>query len=48
VLGCAQGRYGILHLAEDSLLVGVKLTDVPPGIGTRQDVLAQYRLTPEH
>ena len=41
----AQGYYGILHLAEDSLLMGVKLKDVPPGIGTRQEVLAKYRLT---
>jgi hypothetical protein len=41
----ALGYYGIFHLAEYSLLVGVKLKDVPPGIGTRQDVLAKYRLT---
>jgi hypothetical protein len=40
----AQGDYGICHLTEYSLLVGVKLKDVPPGIGTRQDVLAKYRL----
>jgi hypothetical protein len=45
VIVCAQGYYGIFHLAEYSLLVGVKLKDVPPGIGTRQDVLANYRLT---
>jgi len=45
VIVCAQGYYGIFHLAEYSLLVGVKLNDVPPGIGTRQDVLAKYRLT---
>jgi hypothetical protein len=25
--------------------VGVKLKDVPPGIGTLQDVLAKYSLT---
>jgi hypothetical protein len=42
---CAQGDDGIVHLAEYSLLVGVKLKDVPPGLGTRQDVLATYRLT---
>ena len=41
VIVCAQGYYGIFHLAEYSLLVGVKLKDVPPGIGTRQDVLAK-------
>lgn len=45
VIVFAQGYYGIFHLAEYSLLVGVKLKDVPPGIGTRQDVLANYRLT---
>jgi hypothetical protein len=41
----AQGSYGLFHLAEYALWVGVKLKDVPPGIGTRQDVLAKYRLT---
>jgi hypothetical protein len=45
VIVFAQGYYGIFHLAEYSLLVGVKLKDVPPGIGTRQDVLAKFRLT---
>jgi hypothetical protein len=45
VIVFAQGTYGIFHLAEYSLLVGVKLKDVPPGIGTRQGVLANYRLT---
>jgi len=45
VIVFAQGYYGLFHLAEYSLLVGVKLKDVPPGIGTRQDVLAKYRLT---
>jgi Transposase DDE domain len=45
VIVFAQGYYGIFHLAEYSLLVGVKLKDVPPGIGTRQDVLVKYRLT---
>jgi hypothetical protein len=44
VIVFAQGYYGIFHLAEYSLLVGVKLKDVPPGIGTRQDVLAQFGL----
>ena len=45
VIVCAQGYYGIFHLAEYSLLLGVKRTDVPPGIGTRQEILAKYRLT---
>jgi hypothetical protein len=40
----AQGAYGSFHLAEYSLLVGVKLKDRPPGMGTRQDRLAQYGL----
>jgi hypothetical protein len=41
----AQRWYGIFHLAEFALLVGVKLKDVPPGIGTPQEVLAKYGLT---
>jgi hypothetical protein len=45
VIVCAHGYYGIFHLAEYSLVVGVKLKDVPLGIGTHQDVLAKYRLT---
>jgi hypothetical protein len=45
VIVFAQGYYGIFHLAEYSLLLGVKLKDVPPGIGSRQDILANYQLT---
>jgi hypothetical protein len=41
----AQGCYGIFHLAEYSLLLGVNIKDRPPGIGTRQQLLAKYRLT---
>ena len=44
VIVFAQGCYGIFHLAEYSLLLGVKLKDVPPEIGSRQQVLAKYRL----
>jgi hypothetical protein len=44
VIVFAQGYYGIFHLAEYSLLVGVKLKDRPPGIETRQDILAKYKL----
>jgi DDE family transposase len=44
VIVFAQGHYGIFHLAEYSLLLGVKLKDVPPDIGSRQQVLAKYRL----
>jgi hypothetical protein len=45
VIVFAQEWYGIFPIAEFALLVGVKLKDVPPGIGTLQDVLAKYRLT---
>jgi hypothetical protein len=44
VIVFAQGHYGIFHLAEYSLLVGVKLKDVPHEIGTRRQVLARYGL----
>jgi len=47
VIVFAQGYYGIFHLAEYSLLVGVKLKDRPPGIGTRQEILATYGLSPK-
>jgi len=42
---CAQGGYGIVHLAAFVLLVGVKLKDVPPSVGALQEVLAKYELT---
>jgi hypothetical protein len=48
VIVFAQGHYGIFHLAEYSLLVGVKLKDRPPGVGTRRDILAKYRLITRH
>jgi hypothetical protein len=44
VIVFAQGYYGIFHIAEYSLLVGVKLKDVPPEIGSRQQVVAKYEL----
>ena len=44
VIVFAQGYYGIFHLAEYSLLLGVKLKDRPPGIGSQQEILAKYRL----
>jgi DDE family transposase len=44
VIVFAHGYYGIFHLAEYSLLVGVKLKDVPPEIGSRQQVLTKYKL----
>jgi hypothetical protein len=45
VIVFAQGYDGIFHIAEHSLLLGVRLKDTPPGLGTRQDILAKYRLT---
>jgi hypothetical protein len=44
VIVCAQGYDGIFHSAEYSLLLGVRLKDTPPGIGTPQEILAKYRL----
>lgn len=44
VIVLAQGYYGIFHLAEYSLLLGVKLKDVPPEVGSRQQVLAKFKL----
>jgi hypothetical protein len=44
VIVFAQGHYGIFHLAEYSLLLGVKLKDVPPDIGSLQQVLAKFRI----
>ena len=45
VIVCAQGSYGIFHVAEYSLLLGAKRKDVPPGIGTLQEIRARYGLT---
>jgi hypothetical protein len=45
VIVFAQGDYGIFYVAEYALLLGAKLKDVPPGIGTLSEVLARYRLT---
>jgi hypothetical protein len=42
VIVFAQGHYGIFHLAKYSLLLGVKLKDVPPDIGSRQQVFAKF------
>jgi hypothetical protein len=48
VIVFAQGYYGIFHVAEYSLLVGVEPKDRPPGIGTRRDVPAKYKLITRH
>jgi hypothetical protein len=44
VIILAQGYYGIFPLAEYSRLLGVKLKDRPPGIGSPQAILAKSRL----
>jgi hypothetical protein len=44
VIVFAQGPYGSFQLAEYSLRSGVKLKDVPPGIGPLPEILAKYRL----
>jgi Transposase DDE domain len=44
VIVFAQGYYGIFHISEFALLMGVKLKDAPPGIGTRYDILAKHGL----
>ena len=44
VMVFAQGYYGILHLAEPSLWLGVQLKDVPPDIGSLRQVSAKYAL----
>jgi hypothetical protein len=43
----AQRWYGIFPIAAFALLVGGKLKDVPPGLGTPQEVLTKYTLTAE-
>jgi len=47
VIVFAQGAYGIFHIAEFALLMGVNIKDVPPGIGTCQEILAKYGLAPK-
>jgi hypothetical protein len=45
VMVFAQGFYGIFHLAAYALVLGAQRKDRPPGVGTRQQVLAKFRLT---
>ena len=47
VIVFAQGAYGIFHIAVFALLMGAKLKDVPPELGTRREILAQYGLPPK-
>jgi hypothetical protein len=44
VIVFAQHVYGIFHVAEYSMLLGVKLKQPPPGVGTSQEILAKYGL----
>ena len=44
VISCAEDDDGSLHRAADARLLGVTRKDVPPGIGTRQAILATYGL----
>jgi hypothetical protein len=44
VIVFAQGCYGIFHLAEYSLLLGGKIKDRPPGIGSQREILTKYKL----
>jgi hypothetical protein len=44
VIVLAAGHYGLFHLAAYSLLLGVKRKDIPPEIGSHQQVLAKYGL----
>jgi hypothetical protein len=47
VIVFAQGAYGLFHLTVFALLMGAKLKDVPPEIGTRREIFAKYGLPPE-
>lgn len=44
VIVFAPGDDGILQLAEYSMLLGAKLKDGPPGLGTLPEVLARYKV----
>jgi len=46
VIVFAQHFYGIFHVAEYSMLLGVKLRKRPLGIDTPQEILAKYGLGP--
>lgn len=38
--------YGIFHLAEMSVLCGMRLREVPPEVGTREEIFRRYGLEP--
>ncbi len=39
-------KYGIFHVAEYSILGGVRIKDIPQHLGSRQAILARYGLSP--
>jgi len=39
-------RYGIFHVAEFAVLAGLRLTTLPPALGSPHDILARYGLGP--
>ncbi len=39
-------RYGIFHVAEFAVLAGLRLTTLPPMLGTSHDILARFGLGP--
>jgi hypothetical protein len=45
VIVFTQGFYRIFHRAEYSILLGTRLKDMPPGIGTYREILVKYGLT---
>jgi len=46
VIVCAHGDDGLFQIAAYARWRGVRRNATPPGLGTRQDILANYRLTP--
>jgi hypothetical protein len=44
VIVFAHGHSGLVPLAEYARLLGVQSNDIPPDIGSRQQVLAKYQL----
>jgi hypothetical protein len=38
--------YGIFHMAEFAILMGVRLKELPPHLGSREAILTRYGLSP--
>ena len=44
-----EDSYGIFYLAEIMILSGIRVKDIPPAAGTREDILRRYELlNPPH